>query len=176
LLVITKSNIVERDTDLLSEMRSAVSVTVTSLNKNPLEPNAPEPSRRINALKNLRNAGIPVILRLDTIIPSVNDSIIEEVIEKCSFVDHIVSSTLKLRGDSFRRIIQILPELEIPFKKLYFEEGKRIQNSWYLPTKIRRPLLQKVVEKCNELGISYAFCREGFEFDAESCDGSHLIP
>jgi len=176
LLVITKSDIVERDADLLSEMRSAVSITVTSLNKNPLEPNAPEPSQRIYALKKLKNDGIPVILRLDPIIPLINDRIIEDIIEKCSFVDHIVSSTLKLRMDSFKRIVKRLPELEIPFKKFYFEEGERIQNSWYLPSELRKSLLLRVKEKCKEFGISYAFCREGIEFDGRSCDGSHLIP
>ena len=175
LLIVTKSDIVARDACILSEIPSAVSVTITSMTKNPLEPGAPEPVQRINALKRLHDAGIPVILRLDPIIPSINDKVVEIVIEKCSFVDHVVSSTLKLRRDSFNRVVNALPELRTTFKRLYFENGERIQNSWYLPTEIRKSLLHRVESKCKELGISYAFCREGFEFDARSCDGSYLI-
>jgi DNA repair photolyase len=140
-----------------------------------MEPNAPPPQKRIDALERLKDAGIPVILRFDPVIPFVNDGVIDDVIESCSFVDHVVTSTLKLRHDSFRRIIKVFPELGNKYKKLYFEEGDRIQNSWYLPAEMRKSILEKVAEKCKEFGISCAFCREGFEFNAKSCDGSHLI-
>ena len=175
LLIVTKSDTVVRDIDLLSEMRCAVSISITSIQKNPLEPLAPEPERRIAALREIYNAGIPVILRLDPIIPNVNEDSIERIIESCSFVDHIVTSTLKLRRDSFNRISRKFPELEDMYKKLYFKDGEKIQNSWYLPAEMRKSILERVVEKCRESGISYSFCREGFDFDARSCDGSHLI-
>jgi|Deesub1362B_J571_1020462.scaffolds.fasta_scaffold00206_2 DNA repair photolyase len=175
LLIVTKSDIVARDLNLLSEMQCAVSISITSIQKNPLEPSAPEPERRVGALRKIYDAGIPAILRLDPIIPYVNENSIEDIIESCSFVDHIVTSTLKLRKDSFNRVIRRLPELEGRYKKLYFECGEKIHNSWYLPAESRESILKKVVEKCREFGISYGFCREGFEFNGGSCDGSHLI-
>jgi DNA repair photolyase len=178
LLVVTKSDIVARDADILSEMRCAVSITVTTLSKKAsvIEPQAPNPYKRVEALKELKDAGIPVVLRLDPLIPFLTEREALEVIEACDFVDHVVTSTLKLRGDSFKKITTAFPELLEKYRGLYFERGEKIQNSWYLPVEMRKRLLDMVAEKCNELGISCAFCREGFNFEAKSCDGSHLIP
>lgn len=50
----TKSDIFERDIDILSELRCAVGVTVTTVDEKKaklLEPNAPSPKRRMKALK-----------------------------------------------------------------------------------------------------------------------------
>ncbi len=178
LLVITKSDIVVRDADILSSMRAAVSVTVTTLDRDlasRIEPNAPEPEKRIVALKELKRAGIPVILRLDPIMPGINEDHVEDVLERARFVDHVVSSTLKLRGDSYRRVAEAFPDLREMLRELYFRQGERVGGSWYLRKSIRVKLLSRVAEKCEELGISYAFCREGLPFKAGSCDGSHLI-
>ncbi|WP_456370960.1 radical SAM protein [Geoglobus sp.] len=178
LLVITKSDIVARDADILKNMRAAVSITVTTLDEDvagKMEPNAPEPERRIRALKRLKKAGVPVILRLDPVMPKINDENFEEVLERASFVDHVVSSTLKLRGDSYSRIVKEFPELKEHYRRLYFREGERLGGSWYLRRDLRMGFLSGIAEKCEELGISYAFCREGIPFKAGSCDGSHLI-
>ncbi|RLI87051.1 MAG: radical SAM protein [Archaeoglobales archaeon] len=176
LLVVTKSDIVARDADILSEMKCCVSVTVTGFKfARILEPNAPPPEKRIEAMRELKNAGIPVVLRLDPILPFINEDEVEEVLEKCNFVDHVVTSTLKLRGDSFRRIVSAIPWLEERYRNLYFKFGKKVQNSWYLAKNLRLKILRKVEEKCNEMGISCAFCREGFPFKAKSCDGQHLL-
>ncbi len=175
LLIITKSDMVKRDIDLLSEMKSAVSITITTFKKaDVIETNAPHPTKRLRALKKLKKEDIPVILRLDPIIPFINDVEIESIIKKCRFVDHIVTSTLKLRRDSYSKISHAFPELKEIFYTLYFKKGEKIGNSWYLPIDIRKELLNKVAEKCEEFEISYGFCREGLSFKAKSCDGSHL--
>lgn len=175
LLIVTKSDMVTRDIDLLSQMRCAVSITVTSISKKLMEPYAPPPEKRMAALRELHDAGIPVILRLDPIFPSITESEALEVIEQCDFVDHVVTSTLKLRGDSFKKVVSAYPQLEREYRSLYFEKGEKIQNSWYLPAEIRENMLRRITEKCEDLGISCAYCREGFDFNARSCDGSHLI-
>jgi DNA repair photolyase len=177
LLVVTKSDMVARDADLLSKMKSAVSITITTLSKKAaaLEPGAPIPQRRIEALKELKDAGIPVILRVDPILPFLTEADALRVVEACSFVEHVVTSTLKLRRDSFMKITAAFPELKEKYRRLYFEKGEKIKNSWYLPAEIRREMLERIKEKCREMGISCAFCREGFGFRSESCDGSHLI-
>ncbi|WP_456478920.1 radical SAM protein [Geoglobus ahangari] len=178
-LVITKSDTVVRDADILRNMRAAVAITVTTLNEEVaerVEPSAPEPKRRIRALKRLKKEVIPVILRLDPVMPRINEDDIELVLEAASFVDHVVSSTLKLRGDSYSRMVSAFPELKEAYRRMYFGEGERIGGSWYLRKDLRESLLRRVAEKCEELGISYAFCREGIPFRARSCDGSHLVP
>lgn len=175
LLIVTKSDIVARDIDLLSDIRCAVSITITSTTKNPLEPYAPPPERRVAALRELKDAGVPVILRLDPIFPLITESEALKVVDKCDFVDHVVTSTLKLRGDSFKKVVSAYPQLEREYRSLYFEKGKKIQSSWYLPAEMRENMLRRITEKCEELGINCGFCREGLEFNARSCDGSHLI-
>lgn len=177
-LVITKSDIVVRDADILSKMKSAVSITVTTLDEElacKIEPDAPSPFKRLNALKELKKSRIPVILRLDPIMPYLNDEGFELVLEKAKFVDHVVSSTLKLRPDSYSRITGAFPELKDKYKQLYFKEGQKVGGSWYLKREIREKLLSRFAEKCEDLELSFAFCREGMPFKAESCDGSHLI-
>ncbi len=178
-LVITKSDIVMRDKDFLKNMRAAVAITVTTLDEEiarKIEPSAPDPERRIRAMKKLKKAGIPVILRLDPVLPFLTEDEIEHVLERAEFVDHVVSSTLKLRKDSYSRISRAFPELKEVYRKLYFRNGEKIGGNWYLTKKLRERLLSRVAEKCRELDLSYAFCREGISFNAKSCDGSHLIP
>jgi len=175
LLVITKSDIVTRDIDLLSQTRCAVAITVTGFSTRVFEPRAPSPEKRIEALRRLHEAGIPTILRLDPIMPWIKEEEIFKVLEKCSFVDHVVASTLKLKPHSFKEITTAFPRLKAELIRLYFVEGEKIGASWYLPKSMRVELLRKVESWCKAHGISVAFCREGIDFKAKSCDGSHLI-
>lgn len=176
LLVITKSDIVARDAKLLSEMRCAVSITITGFrNASVLEPWAPASERRVQALKVLAEHSIPTVLRLDPVIPFITEDEVEDVLYRCDFVHQVTASTLKLRGDSFRRIANAFPDLAPKFRELYFEKGEKIGNSFYLPAELRKRLLGKVANICDEIGIPYAFCREGIPFRAKSCDGQHLL-
>lgn len=162
LLVVTKSNIVVRDADLLSEMRCAVSITITGLDS--LEPNAPKTEKRITALKAIKDAGIPAILRFDPVIPGINDNKVD-IIER-TIPDHVVTSTIKLKPDSIARLSKVVPR-DVKFER---------RGSYrYLPLNIRKRTLEKVKSLCDNLGISWAFCREGLPFQSPSCDGSHLI-
>jgi len=170
-LIVTKGVIFTRDLKLLSEMRSAVSVTITGCDK--AELSAPKTEERIKAFKELKDYGIPAILRFDPIIPYLNEDKIW-IIERCE-PDHVVTSTLKLRRDIFSRFIKVFPELRDMYKRIYFVEGEKVGSYYYLNKFKRLKMLSRVEEFCKEIGITCAFCREGFEFKAESCDGSHLI-
>jgi len=176
LMVVTKSDLVVRDLEVLLDLNAAVSVSVTTLDRDTaskLEPNAPEPNRRIETLKKLSSEGIPCVLRLDPLIPGKTEHEIEKIVERCSFVSHVVSSTLKLRFDSLKRVVRAFPELRF-YGELY-RMGERVQNSLYLPKGYRLDLLERVKEACETYGVSFAFCREGVPFKAKSCDGSHLL-
>ena len=175
LLVITKSDIVKRDIDILSELKCAVAITITGFSTKIFEKFSPFPEKRIETLKTLKDCEIPVILRLDPLMPWIDKSEWIKVIEKCYFVDHVVTSTLKLRKDSIARILKTSPKLKSIINELYLKRGEKIRNSFYLEKSLRKQMLSVVAEKCSELGISCSFCREGFEFNAKTCDGSHLI-
>jgi DNA repair photolyase len=173
IMIVTKSDLVCRDLDLILELGAAVSLSITTLDREKakkLEPGAPEPVRRISVLKKLHSEGVPCILRLDPVLPSLTENEIGRIVEECSFVSHVVSSTLKLRFDSLKRISNAFPGIE--YGKLYRD---RVQNSFYLPKSLRLELLWRVRDACESYGLSYAFCREGVPFRAKSCDGSHLI-
>ncbi len=171
-LIITKSDLVVRDADILSEMKCAVSITITGLDF--LEPFAPSSKKRIEAIKKLKEYNIPTILRFDPIIPFLNENKFE-IIEKAE-PDHVVTSTLKIKPQIFERLSKFLPnDLKQKIYHLYFKEGEKINSYYYLKKELREKILRKVESFCKSLNISCAFCREGIKFDAKSCDGKHLI-
>lgn len=179
LLIITKGSLVLRDTDLLRE-NAAITMTVTTLKHfRVVEPYAPNPFERMNVLEKLAKEGIPTGLRVDPIIPFVNEDEVEEIIKTAALcgVKHIIASSFKPRWDGYRRLKDAFPSEAFKMQKLYFEQGQKIGNSWYLPVQIRKEMMLKVKQICDSLSLTFASCREGFpELNtAPSCDGSHLI-
>jgi DNA repair photolyase len=86
--IVTKSNLVTRDIDILSRMASRklvrVGISVTSLDAKlarVMEPRAPTPARRLEALRDLASAGIPTTVMAAPIIPAINDAEIERILE-----------------------------------------------------------------------------------------------
>jgi DNA repair photolyase len=185
-LITTKSSLVTRDVDLLSANRSAVMITITTLDERlskVIEPGAPPPSERLLALKELAKKGVPVGARVDPVIPFVNDdpaelSILVEKLQEVG-VKHVVTSTYKAKPDSYRRIVSALPELEDKLRNIYFKGKTYVSGYYYLSLDVRMNLLRPVVNSARKLGLSYATCREGLVtkefFSARSCDGSHLL-
>ncbi|KAA0000230.1 MAG: radical SAM protein [Thermoplasmata archaeon] len=172
LLVITKSDIVARDVDILQDMKASVSITITTLDEEKakiFEPFAPLPAKRIKALEKLYEHAIPCSVRIDPIIPGINDGEVEEIVKEISpFASHVIASTLKPRNDAIRRLEKIFDIRKYNWKK--------VGSSFYLPREERFKMLKKVEEACRKHGLSFATCREGYKFNSESCDGSHLIP
>ncbi|NPA48126.1 MAG: radical SAM protein [Thermococci archaeon] len=174
-LILTKSDIFRRDIDVLKNMRCAVGVSVTTVNEEKagiLEPNAPAPERRIDALKKARDAGIPVYARVDPIIPFYTWEDFEMTLEELSFVSHVTVSTLKLRPDSMRRMKAKFPELMAKLAPLYRE---RIGGYLYLPRNLRLDILREARRLVLEKGLTFGSCREGY-VSWPTCDASHLVP
>ncbi|WP_066517544.1 PA0069 family radical SAM protein [Sphingobium cloacae] len=89
--ITTKSNRILRDIDLLADMARdrlvSVAISVTSLDPavaRTLEPRAPHPLRRIEAIRQLAEAGIPILASLSPIIPAITDHEIEAIVERVS--------------------------------------------------------------------------------------------
>jgi len=182
IMIVTKSNLILRDLDILKKSKVAVSITITTLNENKakkLEPNAPSPEKRLEALKILSKSGIPVIARIDPIIPMINDMEIDDLVRSVAEVGikHIVSSTYKVKLDNWSRMKKEFPKEMEKIKHLYFSKGEKINGYYYLPKEYRYELMKKVFDKAKELNVTFAVCREGFvELNcSKTCDGSHLI-
>jgi len=186
-LIVTKGALVARDADILSRGNAAVTITITTLDEGlarRLEPGAPPPGSRLRAIEELVEAGVPVGVRLDPVIPFLNDDPkeIEELIDTIASigVKFVVTSTYKARPDNLKRMKEGFPELAERFDRLYRIEGERIHGYWYLRRELREKLLRPVIDVARKRGLEYATCREGFRgpewFRAGSCDGTHLIP
>ncbi|WP_353686160.1 spore photoproduct lyase family protein [Thermodesulfovibrio sp. 3462-1] len=178
-IIITKSDIVLRDMDLLRET-SCVTFTITTFKYyKKLEPNAPSSFDRFKAIERLSKEGIPVGLRLDPIIPLLNEDEVEIILKEAKNcgVRHVTASTFKPRWDSWKRVSRVFPEIAEKIESLYFRDGTKISNSLYLPESLRKNLMIKVKKICDSLSLTFSSCREGFLelSNAPSCDGSHLI-
>lgn len=179
-LIITKSDLVCRDIDLMKDMQTAVTITITTFKHyNKLEPNAPNPFQRLKALEKLSKEGILTGLRLDPIIPMINEEEIEDILNSAKSVGirHITVSTFKPRRDSWKRLIDIFPEKREQFEDLYLQKGQKFGNSVYLNHQERENIITKVRDICKSLNLTFATCRESLSQynTADSCDGSHLI-
>jgi DNA repair photolyase len=178
--VVTKSDLVCRDSDLLAEMMASVSVTVTTLQDDIsriLEPGAPLPQRRLQTIEHMRRLKIPVSARIDPIIPGINESELEELVAAacCSGAQHIISSSYKARPESLRRLASLFPSQTLRLRAL-LKEGSRVGRSIYLPREEREMLMRRVEEAARRRKITFSTCREGMlPAGAVSCDGSHLI-
>ena len=87
--IVTKSNLVLRDLDVLAPMARdglvKVFLSVTTLDRalaRKMEPRAPTPERRLEAIEKLAEAGVPVGVMVAPIIPAVNDAEIEKILTR----------------------------------------------------------------------------------------------
>ncbi|MDR6633578.1 DNA repair photolyase [Phyllobacterium sp. 1468] len=86
--IVTKSALVVRDQDILARMAekglAKVALSVTSLDgklARTMEPRASTPTRRLQALRSLSDAGIPVSVMVAPVIPGLNDHEIERILD-----------------------------------------------------------------------------------------------
>lgn len=178
--VITKSNLVTRDVDILERTTSMVAVSITTENdeiSKQLEPNAPSSSARIKAIETLTQKEIPVCVRIDPVIPFLNDNHNELIKTLASMgVKHITSSTYKVKTDNWRRFSAVFPEIAKQLEPFYYERGERIRGYRYLPREMRYSLMGRVKELTEQNGMKFGTCREGLsQLNSATCDGSWLL-
>src|SRR4051812_15060378 len=87
--IITKSALILRDLDLLAPMAAKnlvrVAISITSLDRKlsrSMEPRAATPEKRIETVKRLSEAGVPVVVMFAPAIPGLNDHEMEAVLER----------------------------------------------------------------------------------------------
>jgi DNA repair photolyase len=86
--IVTKSALILRDLDILTRLAQRnlvkVALSVTSLDPKlarVMEPRAATPPRRLEALRQLAAAGIPTSVMVAPVIPAINDSEIERILD-----------------------------------------------------------------------------------------------
>ena len=88
---ITKSALILRDLDLLAPAAAAgltrVAVSITTLDRRlarSMEPRAATPQKRLDTVRQLTQAGVPVVVMFAPCIPGLNDHEMEAVLEQAS--------------------------------------------------------------------------------------------
>jgi DNA repair photolyase len=87
--IVTKSALIERDLDLLSDLAKSnlvsVAFSVTTLDRSlarRMEPRAAAPERRLESMDKLVRAGVPVGVLVAPVIPVLTDGELEEILQR----------------------------------------------------------------------------------------------
>jgi DNA repair photolyase len=159
--IVTKSNLVLRDVALLRELgklnRVFVSLTITTLDVDLarlLEPRAPRPDLRMEAVRQLNLAGVPAGVNCAPVLPGITDSLsnLEQVVAAAAAAKarNIFANTLFLKPCS---AAVFLPFLEQAFPHLVEQYRKRYHGRAFLPPVYTR----RVSDMMNQLRKKYRF-------------------
>jgi DNA repair photolyase len=144
--IVSKSSMIVRDIDVLQEISRnnsiSVNFTVTTVNADLariLEPRAPRPDLRLEALRKLREAGIRAGVICAPVLPGITDSPkqLEAVVRAAAEANatYIYANPLFLKPCS---AAVFLPFLREHFPKLVPEYEQRFKNRAFLPAPYRK--------------------------------------
>jgi DNA repair photolyase len=160
--VITKSNQIVRDIDLLKKIaeRSTlqINITVTTMRTRLarlLEPRAPRPDLRMAAVKQLRDASLPVGISASPLVPGITDrdGDLEAVAEagRDAGAQWFFSGVLFLMPASAR---QFLPFVRERFPRLAKQYGEWYGRNGYAPEEFRKQVSERVARIRRKYGFA----------------------
>ncbi len=167
--IVTKSNLVTRDLDLLKRIsqrnRVSVSVTVTTLKVDLariLEPRAPRPDLRLDAVRQLNEAGVHAGVNCCPVLPGITDSPrdLDSVVRAAAAAGakHIHANPLFLKPCS---AAVFLPFLEKEFPELAASYRQRYDGRAFLPKSYHERTSQLMARLRQKHGIVGQREREG---------------
>jgi DNA repair photolyase len=102
--MVTKNHLVTRDIDLLAELAAhqaaVVNISITSLNEKlqrVMEPRASTPARRLEAVRKLTDAGIPVRVLVAPVVPGLTDHEMPAIIAAAADAGAVAASYIPVR-------------------------------------------------------------------------------
>ncbi len=166
--IVTKSNLVLRDIDVLQKVvrnnRLSVNVTITTLNTDLariLEPRAPRPDLRMETVRKLNDAGIPAGVSCAPVLPGITDAPRDlEVLVRAAAeagAKHIFANPLFLKPCS---AAVFLPFLEKEFPQLAESYHQRYKERAFLPKAYGKRISQLVGRLRQKYGIHHDHRRE----------------
>ena len=160
--ITTKSNLIARDIDVLQQIakhsRIYVDITVTTLRTRLariLEPRAPRPDLRLDAIRRLREAGISVGAMASPLLPGITDK--EGELEavagaaRDAGAQWFVSGVLFLMPSSAK---QFLPFLREKFPRLARQYEQWYEHNVYAPEAYRQKIAARVARIKTTLGMT----------------------
>lgn len=159
--IVTKSALVVRDVDLLQEIRRknriSVSFTITTTDTDLariLEPRAPRPDLRLEALRRLREAGVRAGVICAPVLPGITDAPrqLESVVKAAAQAkaSHIYANPLFLKPCS---AAVFLPFLQEHFPQLIPEYEQRFRDRAFLPASYRKRISELMAKFRQKYGI-----------------------
>lgn len=104
LTITTKSDRITRDIDLLAPMAAKglvhVIISITSLDSRiamTLEPRAPAPERRLAAVRQLAEAGVPTCVSISPVVPAITDHELEHLVVRAAQAGATAASFIPVR-------------------------------------------------------------------------------
>src|SRR6059058_3710309 len=166
--IATKSNLVLRDIDLLQEIGRkndiSVHVTITTLNVDLariLEPRAPRPDLRMEAVRRLNQVGIDAGVSCSPAIPEITDSPrdLEALVRATAEAGgkHIFANPLFLKPCS---AAVFMPFLEQEFPQLAENYRRRYQDRAFLPKSYQQRISNLMASLRRKYGIAREYWRE----------------
>jgi DNA repair photolyase len=102
--IVSKSALIQRDLDILSEMArdnlAIVTISVTTLDRalaRVMEPRASTPERRLETIRALAGAGVPTGVLAAPMIPALNDGEMEQILERAHAAGAVSAGYTMLR-------------------------------------------------------------------------------
>ncbi|WP_120635548.1 PA0069 family radical SAM protein [Ruegeria sp. EL01] len=102
--IVTKGALIERDLDILADMAQRrlvrVGISLTTLDSGlsrRMEPRAPAPQRRLQMIRRLTEAGVPVRVMTSPVVPGLTDHELEQLLEAGKDAGADVASWIMLR-------------------------------------------------------------------------------
>ena len=174
--IVTKSNLILRDLDLLRALSRSnvlsIHITITTLNielARILEQRAPRPDLRMDAVRELSEAGIRVGVSCSPVLPGITDSPanLEAVVRAAAAAGarHIFAGPLFLKPCS---AAVFLPFLEQYFPQLVENYRQRYQDRSFLPPSYGKRIAQLIASLRKKYGIQRADPRGNADL-ADSC-------
>jgi len=159
--IVTKSNLVLRDVDVLQQIAAHnqlfVNMTITTLNADLariLEPRAPRPDLRLDAMHKLNQAGVPAGVICAPVLPGITDSpaALESLVKAVAEAGgkYIFANALFLKPCS---AAIFLPFLEKNFPHLVDCYRARFADKAFLPNSYRKRISQLMAKLRVKYGI-----------------------
>ena len=159
--IVTKSNLVVRDADLLRAVgahnKVFVNITITTLNTDLariLEPRAPRPDLRLEAVRKLTEAGVPAGVICAPVLPGITDSPkdLEALVRAVANAGgkYIFANSLFLKPCS---AAVFMPFLEKEFPQLVESYRERFKDRAFISTPYRKRLSQLMARLRQKYGI-----------------------
>ena len=166
--IVTKSNLIVRDLELLQQLshwnRLSVHITITTLDVNLariLEPRAPRPDLRLDAVRTLAQAGLRVGVSCCPVIPGITDTPtdLESVIRSAAEAgaDYVFANPLFLKPCSSAIFV---PFIEQNFPHLAENYRQRYQDRAFLPPAYGKRLSQLITGLREKYKLTPAHRRE----------------